>query len=681
MTREERDYIIYQWAIGADKEHICNCGNFYHFNKDKDNDKPLPPIPIEPIYRWSASTETICIDNSLYEKEYQYVSYDKGITWDNTLNSRLGDIIEENSAECGYEEPIEPIYEWVIDNTDHICIDYIKYNKEKYYVSYDNGDTWQYTGQERRGNIIEEDSTDCGYIEPIKEYVTVSLNDEWRISSNKLEGYQVYESFSNYHVIDSKADMRILIPSGITEFAFLFGSNAESSFDYTLIGHLDADMSSVTSTETGTTSDTWKDSSKRNQSESAPNIRATYIIDNPSVSHFIDIRYVKDNFIDIEPDRGYIAIPLVYLGLDEPLDSTDSIDPIDPIEPIYEWRTSEEEYICDNGYKYEKQYRYVSYDNGITWNATDEEKKGKYIEASIDCGYMSEWRICEGEYRCLGTSKYQLRVLYVSKDYGNTWKGGSEKILGNLIERNSADCGYTEKIYDWRVNEDEYICDEATHTKYRKEYQYESSDNGNTWNITEVSRQGDVLEDNSIDCGYIEPIIGTKFSPTTNPVTINDKFVFIPSLQNGNKSKLIGEYYDSRKGEVRLYDRLISKTGDDMKDCIWQLVSIGRDSENIYKIRNQKGHYIGKCVPPPTYNKGVLITSNIDEAATIRIGKGCPHLKFTDNYALQEQDIPSIHYGLNNLNDLKTEINWFTKDDVFSVETDSNIYFDLYKVI
>ena len=46
---------------------------------------------------------------------------------------------------------------------------YCKFYKEKQQVSYDNGVTWiDVSGATRKGNLIERDSPDCGYIPPFK---------------------------------------------------------------------------------------------------------------------------------------------------------------------------------------------------------------------------------------------------------------------------------------------------------------------------------------------------------------------------------------------------------------------------------------------------------------------------------------------------------------------------------
>lgn len=71
-------------------------------------------------------------------------------------------LYEEDSEDCGF---IRPQYQWSA-TTGYLCDDetYTKYTREVYMVSYDSGVTWAVVEpvQERRGEVIEYDSYDCG---------------------------------------------------------------------------------------------------------------------------------------------------------------------------------------------------------------------------------------------------------------------------------------------------------------------------------------------------------------------------------------------------------------------------------------------------------------------------------------------------------------------------------------
>ena len=101
--------------------------------------------------------------------------------------------------------------------------------------------------------------------------------------------------------------------------------------------------------------------------------------------------------------------------------------------------------------------------------------------------------------------KYKKLKQQQSFDGGNSWIDVYQSGLlvtkkGDLIERNSSDCGYEGEYIRWVVV-DGYLCDYTTYNKYKKEKKQKSTDN-KTW--TDVSpaiyRRGALLESNSADC-------------------------------------------------------------------------------------------------------------------------------------------------------------------------------------
>ena len=103
----------------------------------------------------------------------------------------------------------------------------------------------------------------------------------------------------------------------------------------------------------------------------------------------------------------------------------------------------------DKTCKYYKYQKYVSYDNGSTWQPLDEYQRGKLIQFnSEDCGggisALYKWEVISGDYECVGYDKYEKTQKYVSYDNGVTYSAvtPSEYGIGGLIQRNSEDCGY-----------------------------------------------------------------------------------------------------------------------------------------------------------------------------------------------------------------------------------------------
>ena len=125
----------------------------------------------EPKYRWQKAdtSDYMCNGTSKYYKLYYQVSNDGGQTWENVSpeQTKIGDLIEANSSDCGY---ITPQYRWKkAASTDYVCSGTTKYYKEYYQVSYDGGETWENVSPEqtRMGSVIEYNSEDCGYIGPM----------------------------------------------------------------------------------------------------------------------------------------------------------------------------------------------------------------------------------------------------------------------------------------------------------------------------------------------------------------------------------------------------------------------------------------------------------------------------------------------------------------------------------
>ena len=73
---------------------------------------------------------------------------------------KAGELIEENSPDCGYQEPK---YRWYALPDEFICDGYNKYYKEVYQVSTDGGLTWENVTplQTRTGQLKEANSPDC----------------------------------------------------------------------------------------------------------------------------------------------------------------------------------------------------------------------------------------------------------------------------------------------------------------------------------------------------------------------------------------------------------------------------------------------------------------------------------------------------------------------------------------
>ena len=200
--------------------------------------------------------------------------------------------------------------------------------------------------------------------------------------------------------------------------------------------------------------------------------------------------------------------------------------------PIYQWITVEGATMCgtDEATKYNQygvEKEQVSTDNGISWTDTGKQREGKMIEnLSLKCGYVPQWkfeftsiscanqipsdaqsaiaRVVESTEYCEKGNKYNRSKIELSTDNGTTWAKTDDCEI-TLLESASTECGYAEQ---WVTIDGEYVCGDgdSRYTKYHKEKKQVSYDSGATWNDTDETRKGDVIEEMSIDCGYNDSI-------------------------------------------------------------------------------------------------------------------------------------------------------------------------------
>ena len=186
------------------------------------------------------------------------------------------------------------------------------------------------------------------------------------------------------------------------------------------------------------------------------------------------------------------------------------------------------ETTCSGGKKYVVQAEQLSTDGGQTWTLTGNKRLGaETADSPAECesqeGY-TKW-VIEG-YMCEGTTKYAAERLYTSTDNTNWIATDTYRRTSTIIDTNSADCGYvtpsTVWTYeDWRLVETDYICDDGN--KYEKLRRWVSNDNVN-WTQTDVYKRGNLIEENSVDCGYDQTITGNCSSYIDDGDTICDGY-------------------------------------------------------------------------------------------------------------------------------------------------------------
>ena len=134
------------------------------------------------------------------------------------------------------------IYRWIVMTgaTDYVCSGTSKYAKEKKQYSIDSGTTWNDVSpaEYRRGNLIEEQSTDCGYVPPtpptgdgkailyLRDGSTVTISGSGELTSAETSQYSATTiaveigtactSLGNYAFSDYSGLTSVVIPSNVT---------------------------------------------------------------------------------------------------------------------------------------------------------------------------------------------------------------------------------------------------------------------------------------------------------------------------------------------------------------------------------------------------------------------------------------------------------------------------------
>lgn len=131
---------------------------------------------------------------------------------------------------------------------------------------------------------------------------------------------------------------------------------------------------------------------------------------------------------------------------------------------------------------------------------------------------------------CDGTSKYKKMVYQKSTDDGQTWENVEpvQYQKGELIEKNSFDCGYIE--YRWSVLNDETMCDGAD--EYYVET-YQQSTNGTDWvNVEPLqTRKGRLKQSNSDKCTQF---IDKALLDNNTGLIVNSNNLTDEEKENGN---------------------------------------------------------------------------------------------------------------------------------------------------
>lgn len=334
------------------------------------------------------------------------------ITYINNMQTQINSLIEAVSGCC---ETQEDVYRWLTLIGEYLCEDNNKYEKQKYQVSHDGGIVWEDVTpiQYRKGQLLESDSEDCGYV-PDPQYRWKAAPTSDYMCSGTSKYYKVYYEVSYdggqtwQHAVPEQTKRGNLIEAKSTDCGYIapkYRWKDAATSDYMCSGTTKYRKQYYqVSTDGGTT---W-------QNVSPEQTRRGSVIEYNSA------------------DCGYIA-------------------------PQYRWYTAPNtDYLCSGTTKYQKQYYQVSYNGGSTWQNVSPTKTrtGDVIETnSTDCGYIApqyRWqKAASTDYACVNYDKHYKEYYQVSYDGGTTWQNVSPeqtRTSSDIIETNSADCGYPQAV-------------------------------------------------------------------------------------------------------------------------------------------------------------------------------------------------------------------------------------------
>ena len=343
-----------------------------------------PTCGYEPTWRWEkwvvVPNEYLCNDGNKYEKKRKYVSNDDVETieevtnWTPTDVYEMGELIEAQSTDCGYDPDISGNCTTYIDNGDTVCDGVNKYQYLRKYVREcvdcnDCSAEWIPTDEYLKGELIQADSLDCGYV-PSGEYT------QWRESGTQCNGYDLYQVYTKWISDDNvqwyETSITKLGDEPIEEDSPSCGYEPVIEYEYQWI--------LTTNTECDGYNKMYLYKKQRRIKDSGAPwedvIPTVYSIDGEGT---MQPQIAEED----APECGYVP----------------------PIEPIYEWRVVPNDWICgicgeviDEKWVRKSVYcqRYDKYaieekfetSDGENWYPTGEERSVLVEIDSLDCGYV-----------------------------------------------------------------------------------------------------------------------------------------------------------------------------------------------------------------------------------------------------------------------------------------------------
>ena len=142
--------------------------------------------------RWVNTGNYLCESGNSYQEQARYTGTTQATTNTLTGERRAGELIESGDTRCS-----DFITKWEYNSSYTICIDGDEWSVEEEYISYDNGSTWNLTGNIRPLELVQSGSTICEET-PTYEW---RLTDKWVCESTTPTDYS-----TQYLTIESLED-------------------------------------------------------------------------------------------------------------------------------------------------------------------------------------------------------------------------------------------------------------------------------------------------------------------------------------------------------------------------------------------------------------------------------------------------------------------------------------------
>lgn len=514
-------------------------------------------------WRQLSDLDYVCDGNASYYKETKYVGYTADTIDYNTGITRAGTLISEDDSRCKTE-----VNDWRVVGGEYLCDGANKYYKLEEYVSYDNGTTWEITGNIKTGQLIEASSPDCS-----SQYSWLE-NGNTICSNGNL--YKVMEKFYTDEdgqtkgtgetklgkLVEIQSEQCLDPSENNISFTFKFDTYSNTTQN---IAYVVANTDFTVNWGDGE-STTYFYSDYHNGGTISHAYKNTSTLINKKITVLITggIASLKlNNLLDF-PDARYYSIDLKNAPELRSFESSSMDNELFTIDltnnynlrrfiltrNVGEIGLSNFIFPTQNNIQYLK----IGMENTTITHITasqidkimtdapnttagvmdfclnvDENNVSRICDINVSLATDKGWYVnqscCEavgnkkyklveaGGYECdeMTYSKWSREEIYQSEyteDGWTEWETTGKFIKANILEMNSIDCGYIPSettIYDWRQI-DSYTCD-GYDSYYNEQYFY-SNDEGKTWLpvIPEEIRQSQTIKqvDDEL-CGYLPP--------------------------------------------------------------------------------------------------------------------------------------------------------------------------------